>query len=126
VAKHSERFLRLVDETRKLVRETTVPEVYRRIARGEKLVLIDTREDDEWRASRIPGAVHLGKGVLERDVEGQFPDLKQELILYCGGGFRSVLAAYALQQMGYENVVSMDGGIREWREAGHALDETPV
>lgn len=115
---HSPAFLKLVDDAKRNIRETTVAAVAERLERGEKLVLVDTREDREWQAGRIRGAIHLGKGVIERDIEAKIPDKSQEIILYCGGGFRSALAAEALQKMGYTKVISMDGGIRGWREAG--------
>ena len=115
---HPPGFLKLVDDARQGVRETSVAEVAERRARGERFHLVDVREDDEWRAGRAQGAIHLGKGVIERDIEAAIPDQGAEIILYCGGGFRSVLAAEALQKMGYTNVASMDGGIRGWRAAG--------
>lgn len=95
--------------------------VQARLAAGEKLLILDVREESEYAKDHVPGAVHLGKGILERDVEEKVPDTATEIILYCGGGFRSALAADALQQMGYTNVLSMDGGIREWREKGLPL-----
>jgi rhodanese-related sulfurtransferase len=98
-------------------------EVKARLDRGEKFVLVDVREDREFDADHLPGAVHLGKGIIERDIEGKYPDLKTELVLYCGGGFRSALAADNLQKMGYTNVISMDGGIRDWREKGYPLEK---
>jgi rhodanese-related sulfurtransferase len=90
--------------------------------RGEKFVLVDVREDNEWTKDHLPGAVHLGKGIIERDVEQRYPDTGTEMILYCGGGFRSAMAADNLQKMGYTNVISMDGGIRGWREKGYPLE----
>jgi rhodanese-related sulfurtransferase len=119
---HSPRFLKIVDESRKRVRETNVDEVWARMNRGEKFVLVDVREDNEWAKDHLPGAVHLGKGIIERDVEQQYPDAGTELVLYCGGGFRSAMAADNLQKMGYTNVISMDGGIRVWREKGYPLE----
>jgi rhodanese-related sulfurtransferase len=98
-----------------------VDRVKERMDRGEPLLLIDVREESEWAKDHIPGAVHLSKGIIERDIEQRFPDTSAELILYCGGGFRSALAAEALQKMGYTQVVSMDGGIRVWRERGYPL-----
>jgi rhodanese-related sulfurtransferase len=92
-----------------------------RLDRGEKLCLIDVREESEWAKDHLPGAVHLGKGVIERDIETRLPDADKEMILYCGGGFRSALAAENLQRMGYTKVLSMDGGIRDWREKGYPL-----
>jgi rhodanese-related sulfurtransferase len=118
---HSPRFLKLVEEVKSCVRELTVDQVKARLDRGEQFYLIDVREESEWAKDHLPGAVHLGKGVIERDVEKHFPDPKTELVLYCGGGFRSALAADNLQKMGYTNVISMDGGIRGWREKGYPL-----
>jgi rhodanese-related sulfurtransferase len=118
MGKHSPRFLQLVDEVRPQIQECTVDEVKNRIARGEELNLVDVREESEWAKGHLPTAVHLGKGIIERDVEQQFPDPQTELVLYCGGGFRSALAAYNLQKMGYQNVISMDGGFRGWKDAG--------
>lgn len=119
--KHSPQFLKLVNETRPLVREFTVDEVKARLDRGENFVLVDIREESEWAVDHLPGAVYLGKGIIERDIEERFPDFSTPLVLYCGGGFRSVLAADNLQKMGYRNVASMDGGIRGWREKGYPL-----
>ncbi len=118
MAKHSPRFLQLVNEVRPQVRECTVDEVKNRLARGEEFHLVDVREESEWAKGHLPTAVHLGKGVIERDVEQQFPDPQTELVLYCGGGYRSALAALNLQKMGYQNVISMDGGFRGWKDAG--------
>jgi len=120
---HPPRFLKIVDDARSRVRETNVDEVRKRIDRGDKFVLVDVREDREFDADHIVGAVHLGKGVIERDIEAKYPDLDTELVLYCGGGFRSALAADNLQKMGYKNVISMDGGIREWREKNYPLEK---
>ena len=113
---HSTEFLKLVNEAKARIKQTTVDEVNHRLRSGEMLTLVDVREDSEWERGRIKGATHLGKGVIERDVEVTFPDKNRELILYCGGGYRSALAADSLQQMGYTNVVSMDGGWRAWNE----------
>lgn len=118
---HSPRFLALVKDAKTRVRETTVDEVKARMDRGEKLALVDVREESEYAKDHLPGAVHLGKGVIERDAEAKFPDPSAELVLYCGGGYRSALAADALQKMGYTNVISMDGGIRDWRQRGYPL-----
>lgn len=118
---HSAQFLKIVDEARKRIRETTVDEVKQRLDRGEKLFLIDVREESEFAKDHLPGATHLGKGIIERDIEERVPDQGDELILYCGGGYRSALAADNLQKMGYRNVLSMDGGIREWREKSYPL-----
>ncbi len=119
---HSPRFLAIVDETRPLVKETNVPEVYGRLARGDAFYLVDVREDREWDEGHLPGAIHLGKGIIERDIEITIPDFDAEIVLYCGGGYRSVLAAHNLARMGYRNVWSMDGGWRGWTEAGHAIE----
>ena len=121
MAKHSPRFLKLVQEAKKRIKETTVEEVKARMERGEMLQLIDVREESEWARDHLPGAIHLGKGILERDIESTLPDPSAEVILYCGGGYRSALAADNLQKMGYTNVLSMDGGIRGWREKGYPL-----
>ncbi len=118
---HPPRFLKIVDDAKTRVRETTVDEIKTRLDRQDKFVLIDVREDREYDADHIPGAVHLGKGIIERDIEGKYTDLNTPLVLYCGGGFRSALAADNLQKMGYTNVISMDGGIREWREKKYPL-----
>ena len=118
---HSPRFLQLVQDAKKRVKETTVDQVKARLDRGEKFHLVDVREESEFARDHLPGAVHLGKGVIERDVEERLPDTGAEIVLYCGGGFRSALAADNLQKMGYTNVISMDGGIRGWREKGYPL-----
>jgi rhodanese-related sulfurtransferase len=118
---HSPRFLHIVQEAKKHIRETNVEEVKTRLDRGEKLCLVDVREESEWAKDHLPGAIHVGKGVLERDIEQRLPDIGAEIILYCGGGFRSALAAENLQRMGYTNVLSMDGGIRDWRAKGYPL-----
>jgi rhodanese-related sulfurtransferase len=118
---HAPRFLKIVEDARKRVRETNVDDVKTRLDRGEKFTLVDVREESEFAKDHLPGAIHLGKGVIERDIETKVPDLDTELILYCGGGFRSALAADNLQKMGYSNVISMDGGIRDWREKGFPL-----
>jgi rhodanese-related sulfurtransferase len=119
--KHSQRFLKIVDESRKRVRELTVDEVKAKLDRGEKLQLVDVREESEFAKDHLPNAIHLGKGIIERDIEERVPDTSAPLVLYCGGGFRSALAADNLQKMGYTNVISMDGGIRVWREKGFPL-----
>jgi rhodanese-related sulfurtransferase len=120
--KHSEGFLRLVEAARRRIRETTPEEVRRRQLAGEPFHFVDVREDGEWAAGHAAGAVHLGKGVIERDVESVFPDRDAEIVLYCGGGYRSALAADALQQMGYRRVVSMDGGWRRWCELAYPTE----
>ena len=124
--KHNPGFLALVNEARKQIQECSVADVKARMDRGDSFQLIDVREDREYVAGRIPGARHIGRGVLERDVETLIPDPDAELVLYCGGGFRSALAALNLQKMGYRRVVSMDGGIRGWREAGYEEDLGPA
>ncbi|HEX6791425.1 MAG TPA: rhodanese-like domain-containing protein [Candidatus Krumholzibacteria bacterium] len=120
--KHSPAFLALVNDAKRRVRETNVNEIWQRISRREKLNLVDVREDNEWQKGHLPGATHLGKGIIERDVEQMFPDPNAEIVLYCGGGYRSALAADALQKMGYRHVISMDGGYRGWVEAGHPVE----
>jgi rhodanese-related sulfurtransferase len=115
---HASRFLALVNEAKKRARETNVADVKRRLDAGEKLVLVDVREESEWGRGHLPGAVHLGKGIIERDIEQRVPDTSTKLVLYCGGGFRSALSADNLQKMGYSNVESMDGGWKGWLEAG--------
>jgi len=118
---HSPRFLKIVEDARKRIREVTIDDVKAKLDRGEKFLLIDVREESEYAADHLPGAVHLGKGIIERDVEQRVPDQNTPVVLYCGGGFRSALAADNLQKMGYTQVLSMDGGIRGWREKGFAL-----
>jgi rhodanese-related sulfurtransferase len=118
---HSPRFLQLVKDAKQHVRETTVDEIKRRLDAGEDFTLVDVREESEYAKDHLPGAVHLGKGIIERDIEAKVPNTSSEVVLYCGGGFRSALAADNLQKMGYKNVVSMDGGIREWREKKYPL-----
>jgi rhodanese-related sulfurtransferase len=121
--KHNPGFLKLVDEVRKRIKECTVADAKGRLDRGEPVHFIDVREDHEYAKDHAKGARHLGKGILERDIETVVPDKQASIILYCGGGYRSVLAADALQRMGYTNVVSMDGGIRAWRDAGYPLEK---
>jgi len=118
---HPPRFLKIVGDAKTRVRETTVDKVKSKIDGGEKFVLVDVREESEFEKDHLPGAIHLGKGIIERDIEARVPDLNAEIVLYCGGGFRSALAADNLQKMGYKNVLSMDGGIRDWREKGYPL-----
>lgn len=118
---HPPRFLKIVDDAKTRVRETTVEEVKKKFDRGEQFTLVDVREESEFAKDHLPGAMHLGKGIIERDIEARVPDLDAEIVLYCGGGFRSALAADNLQKMGYKNVISMDGGIRGWREKGYPL-----
>lgn len=118
---HSPRFLKIVEDAKTRIRETNCEKVKSQLDRGEKFTLVDVREESEYAKDHLPGAIHLGKGIIERDVEARVPDLDTPLVLYCGGGFRSALAADNLQKMGYNNVISMDGGIREWREKGFPL-----
>ncbi len=117
--KHAPKFLALVNDAKRCVKETNVAAVKRRMEAGEKFVLVDVREESEWARGHLPGAIHLGKGILERDIEERVPETSTKLILYCGGGFRSALSAENLQKMGYTNVESMDGGWRGWLEAGY-------
>ena len=117
--KHAQGFLKLVEDAKTRVREADVHQIKKRLDASEKLILVDVREDTEWARGHIAGAIHLGKGVIERDVEQAIPDHAAPLVLYCGGGFRSALAADNLQKMGYTNVISMDGGWRVWVEAGY-------
>jgi rhodanese-related sulfurtransferase len=115
---HSPEFLALVQDAKGRVQEIDVPEYRRMREAGEEHLLVDVREDEEWRAGHAAGAIHLGKGVIERDIEQTVPDKSVKLVLYCGGGYRSALAGDAIQRMGYHNVLSLDGGWRAWREAG--------
>ena len=120
---HPPRFLKIVDDAKTRVRATNVDEVKSKLDHGEKFVFVDVREESEFAKDHLPGAIHLGKGVIERDIEARVPKLDTPLVLYCGGGFRSALAADNLQKMGYTNVISMDGGIRDWREKGYPLSK---
>jgi len=123
VQQHPPRFLKIVDDARTRVRETNVEQVKKRIDSGGKFILVDVREESEYAKDHLPGAIHLGKGIIERDIEARVPDVDAEIVLYCGGGFRSALAADNLQKMGYTHVISMDGGIRDWREMGYPLSK---
>ncbi|MBC8106365.1 MAG: sulfurtransferase [Anaerolineae bacterium] len=118
---HSPGFLKLANDAKSRVTETNVMDVKHRVDRGERFNLIDVREDHEWAEGHLPGAIHLSRGVIERDIENKFPDPTTELVLYCGGGFRSALVAESLQKMGYTNVKSMDGGFGGWKDAGHNI-----
>ena len=120
--KHNPGFLKLVDAARTRVKECTVAQAKARLDRGEALHVLDVREDYEFAKDHAKGARHLGKGIIERDVETCIPNKEEAILLYCGGGYRSVLAADALQQMGYTNVVSMDGGIKGLRDAGYPIE----
>ena len=113
---HSARFLQIVEDAKKRVRETSLDDVKARLDRGDRFLLIDVREESEYAKDHLPNAIHLGKGIIERDIEERVPELNAPLVLYCGGGYRSALAADNLQKMGYTNVLSMDEGIRGWRE----------
>jgi rhodanese-related sulfurtransferase len=115
---HAPQFLKLVNDAKSRVKETNVADVKRRMESGETFLLVDVREDSEWAKGHLPGAVHMGRGIIERDIERSIPETGTKLILYCGGGFRSALVADNLQKMGYTNVESMDGGWRGWTEAG--------
>jgi rhodanese-related sulfurtransferase len=114
--KHSPAFLNIVDDAKKRVKETNVDDVKKRLDRGDKVKLVDVREESEFAKGHLPHAIHLSKGVIERDIENAIPDKNAEIILYCGGGFRSALAADNIQKMGYKNVISMDGGWRTWND----------
>lgn len=115
---HNESFIAAVNAAKKIICECTLEDVLKKQSEGHVFHFVDVREDDEWKAGRAKGSIHLGKGVIERDIESTIPDRSAEIILYCGGGFRSALAAEALQKMGYLKVISMDGGIRAWRDKG--------
>ena|SRR5216110_3105099 len=121
--KHSPGFLALVDDARRRIKECTIQDVLARFERGERFQFVDVREDGEFAVDHAAGARHIGRGVLERDIENLIPEKSTPIVLYCGGGFRSALAADNLQKMGYTNVVSMDGGIRAWREAGYPVEK---
>ena len=120
--KHSEGFLKLVNDAKTRIREVTVEETQQRLKANSNAKLIDVREDNEWQAGRAAGAEHLGKGIIERDIEAKVPDKSTELILYCGGGFRSALVADVLQQMGYTNVFSVAGGWKAWKDLGGEVE----
>lgn len=119
---HSPRFLAIVNEARKKINECTVADVHEMLENNEQFLLIDVREESEYAKGHLPGAIHLGKGILERDLEKLVPDTTSRIVLYCGGGFRSALAADAAQRMGYTSVISMDGGWSGWNEAGFAIE----
>jgi rhodanese-related sulfurtransferase len=120
---HSPAFLALVQDAKQRIRQTTVPELKQRLEAKEEFLLIDVREDYEWVAGRIPGAIHLSKGIIERDIEEKCPNRGTEILLYCGGGYRSALVADNLQKMGYQRVVSVDGGFRGWAAAGFPVEK---
>ena len=116
---HAEGFLTLVREAKKRIKEDDVQTTKKKLDAGEKMILVDVREESEWARGHIPNALHLGKGIIERDIEKAIPEKGAVIVLYCGGGFRSALSADNLQKMGYKNVISMDGGWRGWLEAGY-------
>ena len=116
---HSPRFLKIVEDSRQRIREISIDQVKQKLDSGEKFLLVDVREDNEWAKDHLPGAVHMGRGIIERDIEERMPDFNAPMIFYCGGGFRSAMVADNLQKMGYTNVLSMDGGVRGWREKGY-------
>ncbi len=118
---HSEGFLKVSEEAKARVPQTNVQEVESWIKKGDEFHLIDVREKDEWDAGHLPQAEHLSKGIIERDIEKQIPDKDAKIVLYCGGGFRSSLAGDNLMKMGYRNVISMDGGFKGWKDAGHEI-----
>jgi rhodanese-related sulfurtransferase len=118
---HGDGFVKLVRAAKSRIKEENYLETKKRLDAGEKIIMVDTREDSEWARGHIPGAIHLGKGVIERDIEKTIPDKEAVVVLYCGGGFRSALAAENLQKMGYSNVISMDGGWRGWTESGFPI-----
>jgi rhodanese-related sulfurtransferase len=120
---HEPGFLNIVNDAKSRVREEDFRETKERLDAGEKMILVDTREDNEWARGHLPGAIHLSKGIIERDIETTIPDKNAPLVLYCGGGYRSALAADNLQKMGYTNVISMDGGWRGWTEAGFPVEK---
>ena len=121
--KHSEGFLTLVNDAKSRIKEVTVAETQSRLEENKAAKLIDVREDNEWEAAHAAGATHLGKGIIERDIETTVPDKDTELILYCGGGYRSALVADVLQKMGYTNVYSMAGGWKAWKESGADIEK---
>ncbi|MFQ5501756.1 MAG: rhodanese-like domain-containing protein [Phycisphaerae bacterium] len=121
MAKHAARFLDIVNEAKSRIQEVTVSDVQSRLEANEEFFLVDVREESEYAAGHLPKALHLSKGIIERDIEAIIPNIQAQIILYCGGGFRSALAAENLRRMGYESVFSMDGGYRGWREAGHSI-----
>ena len=115
---HSPEFLKLVNDAKSRIRETDIAGYKKMLAQGEKVLLIDTREDSEWASGHAAGALHLSKGIIERDIEAKVPDKHTSMVLYCGGGFRSALAADNLRKMGYQNAISLDGGWRAWQQSG--------
>ena len=122
--KHNPGFLKVVEEAKRRIKECTIGDVKMKLDRGERFHLVDVREDNEFAVDHAKGALHLGRGILERDIETVIPDKHAEIVLYCGGGYRSALAAENLMKMGYAKVASMDGGIRAWREAGYPIEKS--
>jgi rhodanese-related sulfurtransferase len=120
--KHSPGFLKIVEDAKRRIKEVTVGETRDRMTANADAKLVDVREDNEWDAAHAAGAIHLGKGIIERDIEAAVPEKSTELILYCGGGYRSALAADVLQAMGYTNVFSMAGGWKAWKESGAPVE----
>jgi len=118
---HAPGFLLIVQDAKRRIRECSVQDVKNRQRQGDAFYLVDVREESEWQAGHLPGAMHLSKGIIERDIEKMIPDPQTPIVLYCGGGFRSALAADNIQKMGYSQVVSMDGGFTAWRDAGHDI-----
>ena len=119
---HSPGFVKIVNDARSRIRECTVDDVKRRLDANESFLLVDVREENEFAKGHLPGAIHLGKGVIERDIEERIPDHAADIVLYCGGGYRSALAADNIQKMGYTNAISMDGGWRGWNDAGYPVE----
>jgi rhodanese-related sulfurtransferase len=122
MAQHAPQFLKIVNDAKSRIQELNIHDVKKKMQQGASFLLVDVREDNEWAAGHLPSAIHMGRGVIERDIEQRVPRTDTEIILYCGGGFRSALAADNLQRMGYNNVYSMDGGVRAWREAGFPIE----
>ncbi|MGE0376698.1 MAG: rhodanese-like domain-containing protein [Planctomycetaceae bacterium] len=120
---HGPRFLELVNDAKTRVMECEIDDVKSRLDAGEAFHLVDVREESEFAKGHLPGAIHIGKGIIERDIEEKIPDTEATIILYCGGGYRSALAADALQEMGYSHVISMDGGWRGWKDAGYPTED---
>lgn len=120
---HSPEFIKICEEARKKIKETTVEDVFKRLSNGEKFHFVDVREDHEWAQGHAKGAQHIGKGIIERDIENLISNKDSEIVLYCGGGYRSALAAEALQRMGYRKVISMMGGIKAWREKNYPVEK---
>ncbi|MFT5880434.1 MAG: rhodanese-related sulfurtransferase [Moritella sp.] len=120
---HSQRFLDLCNQARKVIKECSCDDVKQWQDAGQQFVLIDVREESEWKASHISDAVYMGRGIIERDLEVKYPDLDTRIVLYCGGGFRSALSAELINRMGYTDIISMDGGFREWKEKDYPISQ---